>query len=288
MTGNEAPEAEPSPEEQTTLPMKERAPQAALDHDQLLQKIDQLDYSQYEKPELRASIESLLSVAGTLKYFLSVLCCTFPASFALIIWLFSDRGWLTIFASVIGSALASFIIATLLAITLATRRILNEAIKVIDLTLKIVADVLQALGTIDERDTFTTVAQVFGGVSRNLVLPIVESVVSSQLGCVGWPVMLLYRRTFAKAVDYTTNRLLYISHKITAPITQHTAGTTDQLMEHVQSGAEVVEWLFHNVRPYVVTGSRSVTWGLLLPLWCLFFLAVSGFGVLIGTALWLT
>ena len=289
MASDNAPNPEPPPSEQEeTLPAAENATQAELDQESLLRTIDELDYAKYEKPELRASIESMLSVVGTLKFFLGVLCSTFPLSFTFIVWLFSDRGWLTILACVVGSALASFMIATLLAITLATRRILNETTKVIDLTLEIVADVLQDLGTTQERGLVATIAQVFGGVSRNLVLPIVESVISSQLGCLGWPVVWLYRRTFAKAVDYTTNRILFASHKITAPITQRAEGTATQLTEQVQSGAEMVEWLFTNVRPYVVTGSRSITWVVLMPLWCVFFLTVSGLGVLIGTVLWLT
>ncbi|MAR08513.1 MAG: hypothetical protein CL681_00895 [Blastopirellula sp.] len=278
----------PSDAEGTADTDVDNSPPVETDDESLLQAIDNLDYSKYEKPELRASIESMLSVFGTLKSFFSVLGCTFPTSFTFIVWLFSDRGWLTILACVVGSAIVSFIIATLLAITLATRRILNETTKVIDLTLEIVADVLQDLGATQDRGMLQTIALVFGGVSRNLVLPIVESVVSSQLGCIGWPVLLLYRRTFAKAVDYATNRLLYVSHKIISPVTQSTEGAANQLTAHVQSGAEMVDWLFQNVRPYVITGSRSVTWGILVPLWCLFFLTVSGFGVLIGTALWLT
>ena len=235
----------------------------------LLEAIDKIDYSAYEKAELRASIETILSVPGTVLFFLRVVLLSFPLCELLITWSFREKGWLTFASAVGGGLIASLVFAVLLGITLCLRRILTEMVKVIDSTLEIVGQVVADIGAGGDDGVIKTTACVFGAVSRNLVLPIVESVVRAQLGFFGRPLLWVYRKVFVKAVDAATNRILLAASKIRVPGSERLAGTTESMGGKLKSGAVTADWLLATIRPYVVGGSRALSLGILVPAWIL-------------------
>lgn len=249
-----------------SAPSAEAGPAGDQDAE-LLQTIDAIDYSAYQSPELRASIESILSVPGTLVFFLRVAGLSFPLCELLITWAFRDKGWLTFGAAVVAGLFASFIFAVLLGITLCLRRILREIVKVIDKTLDIVGTVISDLGATGDRGSTQTIACVFGGVSRNLVLPIMESVVRAQLGFFGRPLLWVYRRVFVKTVDAATNRILLAATKIQVPGRERLAPVSEAVTTKIKSGAVTADWALATIRPYVVGGSRALSLAVLLPAW---------------------
>jgi len=244
-------------------------PCAPREDAELLAAIDEIDYAAYEDPKLRDSIEAILSVPGTVLFFLRVVVLTYPICELLIVWTFSDKGWLTWGVAVVAGLIASAVFAVLLGVTLCLRRIANEIVNVIDTTLTIVSQITADLGATGDQGILTTTACVFGAVSRNLILPIVESVVQSQLGFFGRPLLWVYRRVFVKAVDVATNRILLAASKIRVPGQQHLAPATERVGASIKSGAQTADWLLATVRPYVIGGTRALTLGILIPAWIL-------------------
>lgn len=255
----------------------------AVDDEQaLLQEIDEIDYTAYESPELRASIESILSVPGTVIFFARVVGLSFPLCELLITWSFRDKAWLTFGAAIIAGLLASFVFAILLGMTLCLRRILTETVNVIDKTLEIVATVVVDLGASGDEGIVKTTACVFGAVSRNLILPIVESVVRAQLGFLGRPLLWVYRRVFVRAVDAATNRILLAASKLQLPGQERLAPATEAVGTRITSGAETADWVLAKIRPYVVGGSRALTLGILIPAWILVAMVLAAIVLVFG------
>jgi len=247
--------------------------------------IDDVDYSKYNSPELRQSIESILSVGRTLNFQLSVIALAFPIGLSLIVWTFWDKGRLPVAASVLVGPFVSMSLAILLATTLSARRILNEILNVIDRTLDIVAKILGDVGAFRDEGLAKTTASIFGGVSRNLVLPIAENVVRNQLGPFGRPLLWLYRRVFARAVDYTTTAILSSAGRLLAAEKSdadesHPDGSAEDTSDDevtgslvgdkIAAGVESADAFLQSIRPFVVGASRKLMAAVLLPLWAVF------------------
>lgn len=247
--------------------------------------IGDVDYSKFDSPELRQSIESILSVGRTLNLQLLVIVLAFPIGLILIVRTFWDKGWMPAAASVLVGPFVSMSLAMLLAITLSARRILNETVIVIDRTLDIVANILGDVGASRDEGLATTTASIFGGVSRNLVLPIAENVVRAQLGPFGRPLLWLYRRIFARAVDFTTTAILSAAGCVLASdesdtdVSHQDVSDADASQDDVSgsavgnkiaAGVENADAFLQSIRSFVVGGSHKLMAAVLLPLWAVF------------------
>jgi hypothetical protein len=235
--------------------------------EELLAAVEQIDYSRYESPQLRESIEAILSVGGTIKCFLRAVFFSFPICQLLIMWAFSDKGWLTYAMAILAGLVVSMLLAVLLGITLCLRRILNEAVRVIDRTLDIVGSIIADMGATTDRGLIATSASVFGGVSRNLVMPIVQSVLQAQLGYLSWPILWLYRRVLLRAVDIATSRILLAATSIKFPGQERMKDTAGHVGGQLEAGAKTADWLLATIRPYVIGGSRAFNSAILIPAW---------------------
>lgn len=247
---------------------------------------ERIDYEQYERPQLRESIESLLSVAATLKVFGLCLLVTFPMIWGLIAVLFLGRGWLVFGGATAGGFVIAGVLSLLAAMLLVARKILAETVRMVDETFGIVATIVKDIGAARAQGVVGTTAAVFRGVNRHLVLPIVEGSVRARFGWFSSPILWLYRGVFLRTIDASTQAMLTAASQIQVPGSAYVAFATDTLHSGVSSTAVSVDWWLEALRPYVSVSTRAIRIAVLAPLTTLLAITALATGIAVGCAWW--
>ena len=250
--------------------------------------VDDIDYSKYHRPEIQESVERILSVRKNGLYFGTIVFLAWVAATLSAVILFREEEMIWIIVIAFVAMVAGFFWAISVGAMMATRRVINEVVRLVEIAGDITSQILADMGDVREKGLALTAATVFEGVSTHVIVPTVESVIRSQLGLLAIPLMWIYRGTIQRLSRSITRAMVKKGKQLDEHLAQANASPeatgedasaapsaevkapTKSFGERVEKGAETAQKYLRVVRGVVKAGALAAKTVLLVPLFVVF------------------
>jgi hypothetical protein len=231
--------------------------------------LSDIDFSAYVRPDLFSSVEKILGVRESLFYCVRVAAFSWLVMLGITGWWLHEQGWTILVSTVFAVGIVGFLTSVLLGVILTVRRLLDEIVHLLDISLEIVGRVMLDIADVQDRGLALTAATVLEGVSNEIIVPTIESVINAKLGFLGKPILWVYRGTFVRVTKQAARILVKYGETIDNRFAEE-GDKSFAFGDTVEVGAEWSHQFISVAREFASGSARRVKLVLFLPFWALF------------------